>query len=91
MEKLLHLLYKSEFSLSEDDKYEESSYLAIKLDQADALQEDDEITPNIIVYAENMSMVPWLNVTSVMNGIMFSVLKMFQIQMLINIFVQRVS
>ena len=91
MEKLLHLLYKSEFSLSEDDKYEESSsYLAIKLDQADALQEDDEITPNI-VYAENMSMVPWLNVTSVMNGIMFSVLKMFQIQMLINIFVQRVS
>ena len=92
VEKLLHLLYKSEFSLSEDDKYEESSsYLAIKLDQADALQEDDEITPNIIVYAENMSMVPWLNVTSVMNGIMFSVLKMFQIQMLINIFVQRVS
>ena len=46
VEKLLHLLYKSEFSLSEDDKYEESSsYLAIKLDQADALQEDDEITP----------------------------------------------
>ena len=49
------------------------------------------LPPNIIVYAENMSMVPWLNVTSVMNGIMFSVLKMFQIQMLINIFVQRVS
>lgn len=46
VEKLLQLLYKSEFSLSEDDKYEESSsYLAIKLDQADALQEDDEITP----------------------------------------------
>ena len=32
VEKLLHLLYKSEFNLSEDDKYKESSsYLAIKL------------------------------------------------------------
>lgn len=43
LEKLLQLLYKSEFSLSEDDKYEESSsYLANKLDQPDT---EDEVTP----------------------------------------------